>query len=288
MNRPLFALVLVACLLPAMAQRTPVRTWLTPEKVTVLKSDEIDESSGIAPSLSQKDVYYTHNDSGDVARFFRFTLDGEVTGEFSLAGVKATDWEDMASARIGGNAYLYFGDIGDNQSKRQSVQVYRVPEPVGAGRRLDAFDAYTLKYPDKAHNCETLMVHPRTGDLWLVTKVNKGSSRVYMLPAPRRMGEFSMRFVGTVEVGTMIPGSQMITGGDISPDGKFVVLRSYTAAYEFAVPSKFENWIKSAPRRIDTTQEGQGEAICYARDGRSLMTTSEGSPCPVNRVRLKA
>lgn len=263
------------------------RKYSKPTEVCRLKAPAITESSGMARSFARRGEYFTHNDSGDVARFFRFNTKGEITGEYNLKGAAALDWEDMAAARLGGQSSIYLGDIGDNPSKRKTITVYRVKEPTGGSEILTSYDTYTLTYPDGAHNCETLMVHPSTGDLWLVTKVNRGKSGVYALVAPRKSGDYTLRKVGDVEVGSIIPGSQMVTGGDISPDGRRVALVTYTAAYEFEVKGKFTDWFRQAATRIPIATREQVEAIGYSLDGRTLMTTSEGAQCPVDQMRAQ-
>lgn len=262
------------------------RTFGKPEPMCRIEDPEVDESSGLAPSLTQPGVWYTHNDSGDVPRFFRFDESGKVTGVFTLEGAQAVDWEDMASARVGGKDYLYFGDIGDNAARRASIAVYRVEEPTGAGRALASFDRFDLTYPDGPHNCETLFVRPGTGDLYLVAKTPKGPAGVYRLDGTARPGKHELKRIGEINVPGALEPMRLITGGDGSPDGRFVVLRTYLGAYEYAAGSgeAFDEWIAAKPTAIVLAGELQGEGIAYSRDGRWLVTSSERTPCPISRV----
>ena len=65
-----------------------------------------------------------------------------------------------------GVSYLYVGDIGDNATARDRVDVYRVAEPDIRGASpttpvsLSGVEHFTLRYPDRAHNAETLLVDP--------------------------------------------------------------------------------------------------------------------------------
>lgn len=264
-----------------------LRTFGEPKPVCALDSDAVTESSGLAPSHRFPGLWYTHNDSGDPARFFRFDAKGKVLATVRLAGAGAIDWEDMASAQIGGRNYLYFGDVGDNARRRPSIAVYRCEEPDADATEVTQFDRFELTYPDGPRNCETLMVHAQTGDLWLVEKVDSGPSNVYRLPAPKTSGAYKLQAMGRIQVGTAVPGSQMTTGGDISADGRFIAVRTYTAAHEFAAPARFEDWPRQAPLRVGLAVERQGEAIAYAPSGRELMTTSEGRPCPISSVAIR-
>ncbi len=286
---PLLLLLLpaLACHPAPTASEMPLqRAFGKPLPLCALTDTRLDESSGVAPSVNQAGVWYTHNDSGDTSRFFRFKESGEVTGVFSLKGASAVDWEDMASASVDGTGWLYFGDIGDNLLVRKDIRVYRVAEPAGEGRSLEGFDSYVLKYPDGSHNAEALMVRQDTGDVYVVTKSTGTTCGVYKLASPKASGTYTLAKVGDIKVGGAIEGSRLVTAGDISPDGRHVAVRTYLAAYEFEAGSDFDAWVKGAPRSIKTAFEVQGEGIAYARDGRSLVTTSEGTPCPVSRIAI--
>ena len=64
-----------------------------PKVVGRLDSAEIKESSGLAASKCQPDVFWTHNDSGDDAFIFAVNKKGEKLGTWKVAGAKANDWE---------------------------------------------------------------------------------------------------------------------------------------------------------------------------------------------------
>lgn len=262
------------------------RVWQPPTLLTTLKYDDITESSGVANSPLWPGVYYTHNDSGDKPRFFKFDGQGKLFGAYALRGAQAFDWEDMASARVTGKSYLYFGDIGDNSAKRSAVTVYRVGEPRTSSPLIGTFETYNVTYPDGPHNAETLMVNPLNGDIYIVTKSADEGSRVFKLRRPGGSGSFRLQEIGKLTFPGSILGGQLATGGDISPDGKWIVIRTYFAAYEYAVPKRFDDWVTGSPTTIRLASETQGEAISYSRDGKALITTSEGSPCPVSVVRL--
>lgn len=243
----------------------------------------IDESSGVARSASFPGKYYTHNDSGDSARFWRFGLDGKCEGPFEVSGAQAVDWEDMASAVIGGSKYLYFADIGDNVEKRASVVVYRVAEPASSSKVIAKFDRFELTYPDGPHNAETFLVHPKQGEMQIVTKADSGECRVYGTGATPSPGRQRLSYLGSFTMSSPLPPGRLATGGDVSPDGRFVVVRSYLEAYEFACRSP-QNWFKVKPVIVKTALEPQGEAIGYSLDGKMLVTTSEHPPCQVATI----
>ncbi|MBR9975355.1 MAG: hypothetical protein KFF77_07220, partial [Bacteroidetes bacterium] len=71
---------------------------------------------------------------------------------------------------------------------------------------------------------------------------------------------------------------------DLHPDGQRILLRTYNSMLEYetrvlpAVPAIFDS---SVARVLPTPGLLQAEAACYSRDGRSILTTSEGSNPPL-------
>ncbi len=257
----------------------PTSRWGAPHLICQVDDTRVAESSGVAASRIMPGVFYTHNDSGDSARFFRFGREGRVGAVFSLGGIEAVDWEDMEAANVDSKPYLYFGDIGDNARNRASVWVYRLPEPRGDGRMISDFDKYELTYPDGSHDCETLMVRPGRGDIYLVTKDHGDGTWVYKVAKPPRSGKYALTRLGRIATKSSGPGGEMITGGSFSPDGKFAILTNYREGLEFRLDSRFDRWFRSAPAAIDLGQGPQREAVAYSIDGKVLLTTSEGVPC---------
>lgn len=270
-----------------------------PVVIGTIADPAVDESSGLAASRRNPGRYWTHNDSGDEALVYCLEHSGASCGVWRVSGASAQDWEDMAAGPgpQEGVPYLYLGDIGDNLSDRDAVTVYRVPEPaVPAGGRLptrqapaatDAADALRLRYPDRAHNAEALLVHPRTGDLYLVVK--EPDPAVYVARGPLRAGTTTtLQKLATLPVGAT-PRDQ-VTGGDISPDGTRVALSTYADGYELRLPagaSSFDAVWKQSPVRFALGVRPQGESIAYRLDGDAVVTTSErpgGTASPIHEV----
>lgn len=198
-------------------------------------------------------------------------------------------------------SYLYIGDIGDNSKKRAQITVYRVAEPqitpkdtsstVRNPREMEAADVIRLKYPDGKYDAETLLIHPITGDLYVITKVRGAAARVYKLKAPApKPGVSSLSFVGELRCPNPFLG--FVTGGDISPDGRRVIISDYLGVCELILPGKrgttFDEIWKQSSQPVNVGGfpgvRRQGEAICYRADGLALLATSEGLPCPLIEV----
>lgn len=245
---------------------------------------DLNEISGIAASALHSDVLYVHNDSGDAARFFAIDLAGKELARFEVDGAFAVDWEDAASGPCPEGRCVYFGDIGDNLAQRGTYTVYRVPEPKSltpASQHLPS-EAFHFTYPDGNHDAETLLVHPLTGEVAIVTKVVVGASSVYRFPMPLVPGKTAV----LEKIGEVDPpgGIARFTGGSIHPAGKSILLRAYTALYAYPMTGGIGEALALEPCSVPVAVEKQGEAVEWLRSGDGYVTISEGSAPPVNRV----
>lgn len=263
-----------------------------------LRNRAIVESSGLTASRLSNGVYWTHNDSGDGPFIFAFNSRGGSLGVWRVAGADARDWEDIAAGPgpEAGKSYLYIGDIGDNSEARKDIVVYRVPEPsispetVSTSKskpnNTETAEAIRLRYPDGKHDAETVMVHPQTGTLFIVTKVLLDNPVVYVVPAPLNPATVTtMKRLRAISLPSLLGG--VITGGSISPDGRRVALCDYFQAYELVLPrgsSSFDDIWKQSFVSIDLGRRTQGEAIAYRMDGKALLATSEGRSSPLIQV----
>ncbi|MBM4362412.1 MAG: hypothetical protein FJ104_07005, partial [Deltaproteobacteria bacterium] len=243
----------------------------------------VTELSGLAASHAHPGVFYAHNDSGDSARFFAFALDGAELGTFNVQGLAARDWEDVDIGPCPTGTCLFFADFGDNAVARTDCRIIRVAEPsvsVGSpvGTVSVTYDRFDFTYPDGSHNAETLLVHPRTGDLYVVTK-QSGTSQVFRMPSPGAPGASQvLTAVGTLPLG----GTTLATGGSIHPCGDRFLLRTYGTLLEYVATGPFETAFTVAPRSVPVAGEPQGEAVTYLADGRGYLTVSEGASPALN------
>ncbi|HWS90267.1 MAG TPA: hypothetical protein VN282_25075 [Pyrinomonadaceae bacterium] len=262
------------------------------KQIATLEDRKVRESSGLAASRRSPDLFWTHNDSGDGPFVYAFDRGGRARGTFRVEGAQAVDWEDISAGPgpARGQSYLYAADIGDNGRKREFVVVYRFPEPeVSAteappegARVTQPAEAIRLKYPDGAHNAEALAVHPTTGDIYIVTKAN-AEAGVYKLPAP-----FDPKALNTLTKVATLRGPDffgtLVTGADISPDGRRVALCDYAQGYELTPPEGakgFDEVWKQTPAALSLGARLQGESVAYRLDGAALLATSEKTPTPL-------
>ena len=251
---------------------------------------DLTEASGLAASRANAGVVWSHNDSGGRPEVFAIGEDGADRGRWRLAGAAAVDWEDMARGPgAGSQDVLYLADIGDNVAVRPTITVYRAPEPrVGPGRTggtVAGVEALTLRYADGPRDAEALLADPVSGDLVIVTKTPGGTGGVYPVPQAAAPGSpVTIRRTATVAV----PDGERVTGGDVSPDGSLVALRTYgrVLVWDRAAGRSVAEALTGRPCRAPAPTEVQGEALAFTPDGRGYVTVSEGRNPPLNRFHL--
>lgn len=273
-----------------------------PVRLATLEETAVAESSGLVASRLNANLFWTHNDSGDAPFIYAFDRQGRRRGVWRVEGAQARDWEDIAAATLEGTSYLYLGDIGDNRERRATITVYRLREPSVASpetskeaspsarpRLTEPAEAYNLRYPDGSHNAETLLVHPSSGDLYIITKTPISAAVVYKAATPLDSSRVTtLTRVGELRLPALLGG--LLTGGDISSDGRRVALCDYIAGYELRLPddaASFDAIWKQKPVSVNLGQRQQGEAVCYSLDALSLFATSEGRPAALFEVRRR-
>jgi hypothetical protein len=248
-------LCVAALLVPA-----PAHAAWTGSKLCTHTNPEIKETSGLSRSTYKRKVLFLHNDSGDKARFFAVSRKCNTRAVFTIKGVKALDWEDMAP---GPDHTLWFGDIGDNGEKRASISVVRVAEPRRIGSRSISGTTFELVYPDGPHNAEAMMIRPKSGRLYVITK-NRVSGTIYRAPStldPDRPNVMTKVVEG-------VPNG--LSGAEFArQDGRFV-LRGYKSVFIYSE-------MGGEPTRVPVpTGHTFGEAVTWSRSGGAILLGGEG------------
>jgi hypothetical protein len=288
------ALVAVGAMLVA----APVSAAAHAEVRFRITDPRIVEASGIGVGIASPGVVYVQNDSGDTARFFALDAQtGATLAVFTVARARNVDWEDLAVARDArGVASVWLADIGDNDAARDEIDLYRVGEPIVDRSRRDVAavtaspSVWRLRYPDGPIDAEGLAVAPG-GAAYVVTKSILGVSLVYAVPAApdashvqtlRAAGRIEFRATGTPG-GPNVLGQLTATGAALSPDGRTLVVRTYTDAYLWTVTGgNVAAALVRPPVRIALPAQPQGEGIAFS--GATVLIDSEGVDSTVYAV----
>ncbi|MFF7736152.1 WD40 repeat domain-containing protein [Streptomyces sp. NPDC007984] len=266
MRRP-FALLAAALLTGALA--VPASAADGDEKFTI-KDPRITESSGLAASRQHPGIYWTHNDSDDGA--YLYAVDGstgETVATITMSGVGSP--RDVEAISIGPDNQIYVGDIGDNLGGTWPyVWIYRLPEPKDLRDRTIKATQYVVKYSDGARDAESLVVHPKTGRVYIVDKNEKGG-HLYEGPA-----ELSPSGTNVFRPVAAVPDLEA-TDATLSPDGEHLVVRSYFGAIAY----DWNSGKLKKKERLGVPFLGQGESVTYTADGKKLMYGAEGADSPV-------
>jgi hypothetical protein len=274
--------------------------YTEPRVIGKIESPDITESSGLAASKCQPGVLWTHNDSGDGPYLYAMDEAGKNLGTWRVTGAENRDWEDIDEFKdASGQCFLYIGEIGNNEGKRERTLVYRVKEPQistesrGTNKKnalsTEPTESVRVDYPGPRENAEALLVHPKTGDIYIVSKRFSGPAAVYRVP--QQFG--SEQPVAAIKIADItVPSvpNGLLTGGDISPDGTRVALSDYTAGYELTLPKgdpNFDDIWKQQPVKFDIGKRETGESIAYSPDGLEVFAGSEGRNSPIYEIRKK-
>lgn len=221
----------------------------------------IVESSGFV--AAGDGLFLTTNDSGDGGRVFVVDRAGETVGTTSWSP-EPTDVEALAPA---GPGAVWVGDIGDNPRSREAITVLHVP--YGRGDLTAEPTAYELVYPDGAHDAETLLAHPQTGQLFVISKDIFGG---LLYAAPKRLSaEHPNRLRAIAH------SFAFATDGSFFPDGRHYVVRGYTSATVYSYPEH------EAVGSFPLPAQRQGEGISVGADDELYLST-EGQFTDVFRM----
>lgn len=275
---------------PALATASGTCTaYGTGAQVGTIADTGVNEASGVAASHQNPGIYWTHNDSGNSGDLIALAEDGSVVARFSVSNATNIDWEDIALGPCPeACACIFLADTGDNLHFRARKTLYRLPEPVigiDDGQTQDA-EPLEFTYPnDDKWDAETLLVDPRSGDMYVVNKdYDSPVAKVFLYPANAPSNPTVLVQVGEISFAGL--SSTFATGGDVTADGGRVVVRTLTHAVEFDVPAgaALSAAFATTPRVVALPSSSQGEAIGYTADGMALLTLSENVPSPVYKV----
>jgi hypothetical protein len=231
-----------------------------------IRDPRIKESSGVVASRRYADVFWTHNDGGGPKKQVLYAIDreGNTRASFPVTGVTLHDWEDIA---IDGAGHLYIADIGNNDSKRDTLAVYVIDEPnpqAGAGP-ISLKRAWKLTFPQAPFDCESLFVWKDYG--YVVSKVfDNAHAQIFRFPLKETNRPLTLELVATTKI------ESPVTGADISADGTLLGLVAKNGAYVFRIDGDVARVNNANPHHTKLKDE-HIEGCCFVPEG--LLVTSE-------------
>jgi hypothetical protein len=223
---------------------------------------EIRETSGLAVSRREAGLLWTHNDSGNAPVLFAIDTAGTVRGRVRVP-LRLRDWEDVSAGPCPPGDCLYVADIGDNEQKRQRIQIYRVHEPAAGDETTGAPEVFSATYADGPHNAEAMFV--AGADLFIVTRDRDGGLYRATMTGSR---DLTFHRIGQL-------GLPAVTDAETSRDGHIVAVRTHHEAVLYRTQDLAGGRIAPSARvALGGLQEPQGEGV--ALDGPLLYLSSEG------------
>ena len=260
----------------------------------IVRNPELIELSGVVTGGINPDVLWVHNDQNNLPRLYALNLKGETVATYILdafneEGTMAGDWEDIARLpHPKGHHDLYIADFGNNAMVKKEHRLLIIEEPgINSAKSSEVgeieFRAIYFQYPrDYVCNSECLLVHPVSGEVFIVSKsVKEGgkqrpNSAVWSLPDLTKEDSI---YTATLVAESIPAITDRVTGGDISPDGKHLIIRTNTPKaylWEWKDGESLKEVLKSSPKEIPLADEKGGEAICFSEGGSKLFSVYDG------------
>jgi len=247
-----------------------------PVLVSDALSEKVNEQSGI---VWYQNLFWINNDSDCDASLLAYNCKGVVEKEVAITNAKNIDWEELADD----SDYIYIGDFGNNFGNRKDLRVLRLSR-----KKLEEckssqteIEAIGIEWADQSdfsrrkhkHNfdCEAFFAY---GDsLFFFTK-NWANLKTKIYSSPKSLGNYSLRPKAEFDV------NFLVTGADISSDGKLVALIGYKDFCTYLMLFfNFEgtHFFRGKSLRIDLSPLGsaQTEGIVFGQNDSLYISTEE-------------
>ena len=247
-----------------------------------MSASVMPETSGLACSRTTPGYLWAHGDenTGSNKKIVAIQPNGTLAMTLTISGdAGRDDWEDIATGIYNNTNYIFIGAFGDNDlAYKDNYYIYYCPEPAITNGTQNATVSYIrFGYPDNAaHNTETLMYDNVEQMFYIVDKVKDGVCHLYKLPFRTDYGTGVQRLTKVCDLGN---GSKFnfCTGGDITPDGKWMAIKSkkYVLLWERQGSESLSTTALRRPQQIAAYQtEDQGESLAWL-DATTFYTTSD-------------
>ncbi|MBO5961094.1 MAG: cadherin-like beta sandwich domain-containing protein, partial [Paludibacteraceae bacterium] len=251
--------------------------------------DVLKEVSGLACSRQTPGYLWAHGDenTGEDKKIVAIKPDGSLVMTLNINGDPGRDdWEDIATGVYNGKNYIFIGTIGDNDlAYKDSYYIYYFEEPaITSGTQTVSVNYIRFGYPDnKAHNTETLMYDNIEHAFYIADKVEGGACHLYTLPFQTNYGTYTQKLTEVCALGN---GNtfDLATGGDISPDGKWMAIKNkeYILLWERQGSESLTETAKRLPEVVTAyKEEKQGESLAWENSSIFYTTSDQKKDVPM-------
>lgn len=249
-------------------------TFYPAESRGEIENQQINEASGIALGITNPDMIWVHNDSGDQARLFLLSEYGKFQAEYKFPELTNRDWEDISTGPGPDpkKNYIYIAEMGDNKAVYDLKYIYRFEEPDfnKPEREITDVDKITFVFPDGKRDAESMIVDPLTKDIYILSK-REQIIGIYKMAYPQSTTET----VTLEKVGTM-PYFNTVAM-DITIDGNEIVTKTYDTVFYWKRKEgqSIADLLMTEPDVVPYIIEPQGESLGWKKDGSGFFTLSE-------------
>ena len=258
-----------------------------------LQDSRLNEVSGLVVSSKSDDLIWVHNDSGDEGRIFLINKKGATQAVYIFTK-EVRDCEAIAmGTSANGTKEIFVGDIGDNDAKRPFITIYKFVEPninIKSNKEINInkVEELKFKYPDGARDAECLMIDPIDQKIYIVSK-RENIVGVYSAPLNSKAGKLITLKKETTLFFNAPKSAKWITDGNISMDGKSIMIKSYINIYYWERRGKetLAQCFKQKLIGLPYDPEPQGEALGFTHDAKRYYSISEGQYAEINYKIIK-
>ena len=265
-------IVLLGKWIIALLASVPVQAQVT-EHFTL--DDKLNEISGL--ETLNDSTLIAFNDGGNKSEVYLLNLKGELLRTVNILDTKNRDWEDIARD----DNYLYLGDIGNNENKRENLSIVKIQisdlltrDEVEA-EEIEFNYAEQREFPPKNdslfYDAEGMVVY--NDSIWIFTKDRsvpfKGVSHVYKIPT--KPGKYTVSCSSKIAVGEDGWWKDGITAADVYNDQLYLLTYNRYIVMDWLDGS----WIKTAEYVFPGITQRESIVVL---NNRSIFVADEENP----------
>lgn len=183
----------------------------------------VNEQSGL---IWYQSCFWVNNDSDCDASLYAYDKKGILKKELKVSNCKNIDWEDVTDDQD----YFYIGDFGNNYGMRKNLRVLRIAKTKLSNQNTSTTEAeeipiswadqqqFTARKHAHDYDCEAFVAYQDS--LYFFSK-NWANHKTRMYAASKQVKSQKLKVKAEFATGFMV------TGADISSDGKILALVGY-------------------------------------------------------------